>query len=449
MSTIVFAQSGVAVRVAQDLMTLLRTEAAAGYERMVWGGVELGGILLGERREDEILVQQRIACECEHAYGPAFELTPKDEERFAALLEKHAGEVVGWYRTTSRDLSLTQPDEELFNRRFPQTDSVALLIRRARDEAPRFAAIRRNESGTLSVIAEVENQVEAPSVPPEQPPVEPIRVRVVEEREPQPPPDAANVLELFGFRVAPFGQVADPEFFHPARPHRVALTKLHAGIEARKGFLLLSGEAGTGKTMVLRCLMQQLEKAGIAFSCLLNSRVTVEELFDWLALDMDLHCATRRKSDVWIALVERLSARRTALLVDDAHKLSAEVLEELELLGNLENRNGSLLQVVMAGNSMLDGTLDEYRHHGLKQRIAVRTKIAPLTLEETTEYIHKRTKAAGWTGGFLFGESVVERIWQRTGGVPRLINALCEAVLDTAFTEGQRELTEDLVDRTD
>jgi general secretion pathway protein A len=256
-------------------------------------------------------------------------------------------------------------------------------------------------------------------------------------------------LEFFGLRAAPFSQIIDPEFFYVSKSHRLALNKLRHGVESRKGFLLLSGEAGTGKTLLLRCLMQELDKAKIAYSSLLNSRVTVEEFFEWITVDMDLPSATRRKADVWIALVERLSARPTALLVDDAHKLSAEVLEELELLGNLENRNGNLIQVVMAGNAMLDETLDEYRHHGLKQRVVVRTRISPLSLEETGAFIATRLHAAGWAGSALFADAVVERIWQRTGGVPRLVNLLCESVMETAFSEGQLDLTTDLVDQTD
>jgi general secretion pathway protein A len=523
MSSPVLQRDGPPIQIAESLVALLRLEAEAGYERMVWGGVEFGGILLGTNSDNGTQVLEGVRVDCEHSYGPAFELSPKDEERLIIQLQQYGHRVVGWFRSTSRDLSLTATDQELYDRHFLKPEQVTLLIRRARGEAARFAVIRRDGAGIPRVLSEFQNGSAAPipeplqpvpeavqSAPepvrtlprPVRPDAEPARtilasvqpsaepVQAVPEpaqapsapsAEPAPPPslpqaelestpeplaapipervalpkrsplkpEPATAMNFFGLRAAPFGEAADPAFFHPSPGHRGALTKLRYGIEGRKGFLLLTGEAGTGKTLLMRCLMQHLEKTEIQFSCLMNARVGVDEFFNWIALDMELPCATRRKSEVLIALVERLSGRQTALFVDDAHKLSADLLEELELLGNLQNRTGNLLQVVLAANSMLDDTLDQFRHRSLKQRIVVRARIGPLTAADTGAYIAARLRAAGWSGEPLFDDAVVERVWQRTSGVPRLINLLCDGVLETAFSEGARLLTPDLVDRTD
>src|SRR5713101_6294832 len=234
---------------------------------------------------------------------------------------------------------------------------------------------------------------------------------------------------FFGFTEAPFNLSPDPAFFYRSEQHEEALANLVYGVQARKGFIVLSGEVGTGKTTMLECLRDYLETQYIEFAFLFNSRINVEQFFEMIAYDLDLPCTRTSKTEVLFALnqllVEQAQEGRTVvLIVDEAHNLEWEVLEEIRLLGNLENRHGKLLQIILAGQPELDRKLEAPNLRNLKQRIVLRCGLQPFSLSETVEYINSRMEKGGMPDQTVFPVELLPEIHLRAQGIPRLVNAI-------------------------
>ena len=243
---------------------------------------------------------------------------------------------------------------------------------------------------------------------------------------------------FFGFEESPFSLSPDPAFLYRSTQHEEALANLIYGVQSRKGFIVLTGEVGTGKTTMLECLRDFLESQRIEFAFIFNSRVTPDQFFEMLAYDLDLRCQRTSKTEVLFALNELLlqqaaQGRTSVLIVDEAHNLDWEVLEEIRMLGNLENRRGKLLQIILAGQPELDRKLDAPNLRQLKQRIVLRCNLQPFTLEEATEYINSRLEKAGLPNQTVFSHDLLSEIQIRTQGIPRVINAVCDNLLLTAF----------------
>ena len=256
---------------------------------------------------------------------------------------------------------------------------------------------------------------------------------------------------FFGFSESPFSLSPDPAFFYRSEQHEEALANLVYGVQARKGFIVLSGEVGTGKTTMLECLRDYLEAQYIEFAFLFNSRINVEQFFEMIAYDLDLPCARTSKTEVLFALnqllVEQTQEGRTVvLIVDEAHNLEWDVLEEIRLLGNLENRNGKLLQIILAGQPELDRKLDAPNLRQLKQRIVLRTNLQPFTLRDAVEYMMTRLERAGMTQQTVFSEELMAEIHLRAQGIPRVINAICDNLLLTAFASESKLCTVEMLD---
>jgi len=256
---------------------------------------------------------------------------------------------------------------------------------------------------------------------------------------------------FFGLKESPFNLTPDPAFLYRSRQHEEALANLIYGVQSRKGFIVLTGEVGTGKTTMLECLRDFLAARHIDFAFLFNSRLNVEQFFELIAYDLDLRCGRRSKTEVLIALNQLLientnDGRTTALIIDEAHNLEWDVLEEVRLLGNLENRRGKLLQIVMAGQPELDRKLDAPSLRQLKQRIALRCTLRPFELEETIEYVNTRLARAGMSPQTVFPPELLQEIHLRSQGIPRLINAICDNLLLTAFALESRVATLEMLE---
>src|ERR1700730_14734618 len=256
---------------------------------------------------------------------------------------------------------------------------------------------------------------------------------------------------FFGFSESPFSLSPDPAFFYRSEQHEEALANLVYGVQARKGFIVLCGEVGTGKTTMLECLRDYLDANFIEFAFLFNSRITADQFFEMIAYDLDLPCARTSKTEVLFALntllVEQAQDGRTVvLIVDEAHNLEWEVLEEIRLLGNLENRNGKLLQIILAGQPELDRKLDAPNLRQLKQRIVLRCNLQPFTLRDAVEYMESRLEIAGVPDQDIFAEEMMAEIHLRSQGIPRLINAICDNMLLTAFAMETKICTTDMLD---
>src|SRR5450631_3049097 len=236
---------------------------------------------------------------------------------------------------------------------------------------------------------------------------------------------------FFGFTESPFNLSPDPAFFFRSEQHEEALANLVYGVQARKGFVVLAGEVGTGKTTMLECLRDYLESQYIEFAFLFNSRVNCDQFFEMIAYDLDLPCARTSKTEVLFALnqllVEQAQLGRTVvLIVDEAHNLEWDVLEEIRLLGNLENRRGKLLQIVLSGQQELDRKLEAPEFRQLKQRIALRCTLRGFSAEETLAYITLRMARAGLKNQTIINPRLLDEIHFRAQGIPRLINAICD-----------------------
>jgi general secretion pathway protein A len=256
---------------------------------------------------------------------------------------------------------------------------------------------------------------------------------------------------FFGFKESPFNLTPDPAFLYRSQQHEEALANLIYGVHSRKGFVVLTGEVGTGKTTMLECLQDFLASHRLDFAFLFNSRITVEQFFEMIAFDLDLKCNRTSKTEVLFALNQLLlentnQGLTTVLIVDEAHNLEWDVLEEVRLLGNLENRREKLLQIVLAGQPEFDRKLDAASFRQLKQRIALRCSLRPLHEGETYEYIHTRLGRAGMAEQTVFPPEVLSEIHVRAQGIPRVINALCDNLLLTAFALESRVANLDMLD---
>jgi len=255
----------------------------------------------------------------------------------------------------------------------------------------------------------------------------------------------------FGFSENPFNISPDPEFLYRSPQHEEALANLIYGVRSRKGFIVLTGEVGTGKTTMLECLRDYLDTMRTEFAFIFNSRLTPDQFFEMLAFDFDLDCDRKSKTDVLFALNTLLikqaeKGRTCVLLVDEAHNLEWDVLEEIRLLGNLENRGGKLLQIILSGQPELDRKLDAPNLRQLKQRVVLRCNLNPLEPDEAVGYIDTRLARAGMPDQQIFSPELLEEIYKRSRGIPRVINLVCDNLLVTAFAMERKSCTLEMLD---
>jgi general secretion pathway protein A len=255
----------------------------------------------------------------------------------------------------------------------------------------------------------------------------------------------------FGFTENPFNISPDPEFLYRSPQHEEALANLIYGVGGRKGFIVLTGEVGTGKTTMLECLRDHLDSKRIEFAFIFNSRLTPDQFFEMMAYDFGLDCDRKSKTDVLFALNALLlrqaeKGRTCVLLVDEAHNLDWDVLEEIRLLGNLENRQGKLLQIILAGQPELDRKLDAPNLRQLKQRIVLRCSLNPLEPDEAAAYVDTRLARAGMPDQTVFSPEILEETYKRARGIPRIINLICDNLLVTAFAMEQKTTTLAMLD---
>jgi general secretion pathway protein A len=258
---------------------------------------------------------------------------------------------------------------------------------------------------------------------------------------------------FFKLRRNPFDLVPDPTCFVPTLRHNEALAALYYGVRRHKGFVVVTGEVGTGKTLLLRCLLRLLkESKEIAYAYLFNSRLSPTEFLQYILADFGLPAAGKNKSELLLELGQYLIARgakkqTTVLIIDEAHHLSAEILEEVRLLSNLETTEDKLLQILLVGQPELDEKLDSVGLRQLKQRIALRAHLGALDAEETRAYIEQRLQIAGadQAADPLFPPQTIATVFRHSRGFPRLINTICENALITAYARQMHSVTADII----
>ncbi len=258
--------------------------------------------------------------------------------------------------------------------------------------------------------------------------------------------------EYFGFREPPFNVTPDPRFFYNHSVHQEALATLRYGIEARKGFIVITGEAGTGKTVLLRLLMRSLSPAVRTAFIFNNTRVTFAGLLRTVLHDLGLTplgddrvSLTAQLNDF---LLQQLGERRiVSLIIDEAQDLSHDLLEEIRLLSNFETDSDKLLQIVLVGQPELDTKLDGSALWQLKQRVILRRRLTPLGNAEVGPYILTRLHVAGYGGEQLFESRAIQNIAAYARGIPRVINVICDNALECAWHAKSKVVTAAMVDR--
>jgi len=255
---------------------------------------------------------------------------------------------------------------------------------------------------------------------------------------------------FFGLQANPFNVNPDPRYLFLTKYTEEALACLTYGIQSRKGFVLLTGEVGTGKTTLINKLLSWLRQQRVATAFVFNSMMDVPQFLDYMMTDFGIPSSSREKSQIVLHfnnwLLERYRAGENAvLIIDEAQNLSDEVLEEIRLMTNLETFTEKLLQIVLVGQPELDDKLRRPQLRQLRQRVMLRAKTQPLLLQETSAYIAQRLRIAGSNGQEIFTPEALSAIHRYSHGIPRVVNLICEHCLINVFADQQRVVTVDAV----
>jgi len=256
-------------------------------------------------------------------------------------------------------------------------------------------------------------------------------------------------LEYYGLTRSPFEMTPDPSFLYLGETHREGLATLVYGVRARKGFLLLTGEVGTGKTTLLHALLSQLD-ASTASAFIFNPRLEPLDFFRVLLDEYSIEEECHTKADFLMALnrflIERLEKDKpTLLIVDEAQNLSPELLEEIRLLSNLETPTSKLIQIMLVGQPELKKMLARPDLRQLRQRIVLRHHLRPFDEAECEAYVQERLRLAGYTGKGIFKRNALQEIYRVTGGIPRLVNVVCDSALLLGFGRERKTLDRDVI----
>jgi general secretion pathway protein A len=250
---------------------------------------------------------------------------------------------------------------------------------------------------------------------------------------------------FFGLKENPFNVNPDPRFLFLTKEIEEALTGLMYGIQTRKGFITLTGEVGTGKTTLINRLLDWLHHRRARTAFLFNSRMNTSQLIDFILAEFDIHCESKSKSQQLMKLNHWLLDRyrngeTVVLIIDEAQNLTYPVMEEVRLLTNLETSTEKLLQIILSGQPELEEKLKLPQLRQLRQRIMLRCKTAPLSKEQTHEYITDRLKTAGASGEPIFSSRAMDTVHLYSMGIPRVVNLLCEHSLVNSFVDQQRPI---------
>jgi general secretion pathway protein A len=257
-------------------------------------------------------------------------------------------------------------------------------------------------------------------------------------------------LAFFGLQQKPFNPTPDPRFLYPSPGHREALAQLLYGVQEQKGFILLTGEIGTGKTTLLRTLLTRLD-GNTASAFVFDTTLPFEGLIEYILEDFGVAKPGESHAQRLIALNNFLIERRragqnTILVLDEAQNLDVRALEQIRLLSNFETHTEKLLQILLVGQPELLDKLDRPDLRQLKQRIGLRCRILPLTAEQTRDYIRTRLRIAGASDLGLFSDAAIIRIAEHSGGIPRLINTLCDHCLLIGYADQIRRIDRKIVE---
>src|SRR5262245_33482380 len=246
--------------------------------------------------------------------------------------------------------------------------------------------------------------------------------------------------QFYGLSESAFALTPDPRYLFLSEPHKEALASATYGVQERKGFVLILGEVGTGKTTLIRHLLGRFGP-NIKTVFVFNPAVSFLELLQIILRDLELPCPSLRRVEMVDTLNEFLlreaaAGRYVVLIIDEAQHLSPTVLEEVRLLSNLETARGKLLQILLVGQPELGEKLGRPELRQLRQRIGLVAELQPLSYDDTVQYISHRLEVAGRTGGSVFSRRALRAIHRASGGIPRLVNVICDKALVLGYGAG-------------
>jgi len=259
-------------------------------------------------------------------------------------------------------------------------------------------------------------------------------------------------LQFFGLREAPFSPTPDPKFLFQSTRHREGLAQLLYGVRERKGFTVLTGEIGTGKTTLLRTMLSKLDRdTHVAY--IHNSALGIEGLLEYMLQDWGVKSTGATHAQRLFELNEFLIDHHRqdlspVLVIDEAQNLSSPTLEAVRLLSNFETSSQKLMQILLVGQPELRDKLNSPELRQLKQRVGLRCHIAPLSPEETRLYIRHRLRVAGASDAGLFTDAAIQRITEYSQGIPRVVNIVCDHCLLSGFADSKRRIDTGVVDET-
>lgn len=256
--------------------------------------------------------------------------------------------------------------------------------------------------------------------------------------------------DFYGLKENPFSLSPDPQYLYLTTMHKEAMTQLFYGVWERKGFMVLIGEVGMGKTLLLNWMLETLAKNDTPSSYIFNPVMTKTDMFEYISADFSLECNATSKSQflmhLYNFLIDLFARGKTAvLIVDEAQNLTFELLEELRLLSNLETGKHKLLQIILSGQPELNAKLNHVAMRQLKQRISLRCTLKPLSLDETKNYIYTRLVIAGMKGKTPFKHDIISEIHEVSGGIPRIINNICDNALLAGFAYERKEIDKSVI----
>jgi general secretion pathway protein A len=250
--------------------------------------------------------------------------------------------------------------------------------------------------------------------------------------------------KFFGLKEKPFEITPDPRFLYSSANHKNALAHLIYAINEKRGFTVITGEVGTGKTLLVQTLLNRLNgNRQVAY--LFNPQLGTEDFFQAICEEYEIKVEKGTKGEYLNHLHQFLLNCHTQntnaiLIIDEAHTLNPNLLEEIRLLGNLETTKIKLLQVILLGQLELEQILKDPKFRPLKQRITVRYHMQPLSLEETREYIKTRLRTAGAMDLSIFTSRAMKKIYKYSKGIPRLINIVCDQALLSGYANDQKKI---------
>jgi len=257
-----------------------------------------------------------------------------------------------------------------------------------------------------------------------------------------------NFYEL---KEKPFNLLADPAFLYLSKKHELALNYLEYGLSEQAGFIVITGEVGSGKTTLIKYLLTKLDRTTTKTAMIFNTNITPREFLELVLREWDITSEGKEKADYYTALYNFLLHKYTrrnqvVLIVDEAQNLSLETLEEIRMLSNLNDEKHPLLHIILLGQPNLRERLNQKTLEQLRQRIAVHYHLEPLDYEDTVRYIKHRLQKAGGQNQELFMPDAIDSIYQHSQGIPRVINVICDTALVFGFAEGAEQITNSIIE---